>query len=496
VKKLNYLLHSVTVVDFVLVAKLAARYRAVTALGLLALAAVVPYLYLSQPVVYQKEVFFKIVREVPVGADAKLPLSNLGGPSSTVSETVTLVNSYEFVGKLAAQLARASTFLDLDFDHPTLGFSSATRALARCADEACRVERLRPLLPHLYALSGDAATDRFGLKLTTRSAATTMHLLQAFERVISEQRIAIARELAEKQIAQLQELTAKSRRELEAKGGFEKLASAEFLDALIGQQKDKILGLSNRLARGDSQVYSQWVRLRESDLAASTSIAGARKLSYESYVKLSKRVEELRQNVAAITATPAAARTETDAVILAKLQAELAANEAELAKIGNVSRNLRLDDSFIDTQKGNKSAMEFDYRVTGAQVRKLRAQYEQAKEELDELFSRKAVLENELIVLKPDLEYLKLLESKLVALRFRLSSIGSDVHFEAYGPGVTAFKRSSLTWIALFSAVLVGFLLFICYIGFYLFDDRIFDELEIERCVDELPIVGHAPHFE
>ncbi len=494
-KKLNYLLHSVTVIDFVLVAKLMLRYRALTVAGGALLLGLIPYVHFAQPLVFQKEVYFKVVRDESVQRESKL-LAELSTPRNTMNETVALVSSYEFLGKLAAKLVQEKNFEALDFDHPTMGITGRTRELERCGDDSCRTERLRGLLPNLFSLTADAATERFTLKITTRSKQTTLQILQAFEVVINEQRIAIATEQTEKQLTQLRELAAKSRRELQGKGGFDKLASAEFLEALITQQKNKILSISNRLSQGDSQAYSQWVRLKESDITSQTSIEGSQKLIYESYVKVNKRIEELRQNIAALASIAPASRTATDSLILAKLQRELVVNEEELAKMGKVSRNVSLDDSFINIQKGNKSAMEFDYRVTGAKVRKFRVQYEQAKAELDSLYSRKGALENELIALKPDLEYLKLIESKLVALRFKQSSISSDVLFEPYGPEVQSFKRNSLAWIGLFSFMFVAFLLFISYIVFYLFDDRIFDELEVERCLDELPIVGHAPQFE
>ncbi len=494
-KKLNYLLHSVTVIDFVLVAKLMLRYRMLTVVGILLLLGLIPYVHLAQPLVFQKEVYFKVVRDESVQRESKV-LADLTAPRNSMNETVALVSSYEFLGKLASKLAAEKNFSSLNFDHPTMGIGNRVRELERCGDANCRMERLRGLLPSLFSLTADAATERFTLKITSRSKQTTLQILRAFEVVINDQRIAIATEQTDKQLAQLRELAAKSRRDLEGKGGFDKLASSEFLEALITQQKSKILSISNRLSQGDSQAYSQWVRLKETDLTSQTSIEGSQKLIYESYVKVNKRVDELRQDIAALASISPTSRTETDSLILAKLQRELVVNEAELAKMGKVSRNLNLDDSFINIQKGNKSAMEFDYRVSGAKVRKFRVQYEQAKAELDELYSRKGALENELIALKPDLEYLKLIESKLVALRFKQSSISSDVHFDPYGPEVQSFKRNSLGWIALFSFAFVMFVLFISYIIFYLFDDRIFDELEVERCLGELPIVGHAPQFE
>jgi hypothetical protein len=495
-KKINYLLHNVTVVNFLLIGRLAIRYRAVSLLGIISFLALVPYFYFSQPVVYQKEVHFKVLNQNNITPDkgAADVVQNIT-TALNMPEIMGAISSYHFITSISERLALLPDFKELIFDHP-LVTSSASQTLVQCESQECRVKILRNLVSNLYSISAEQSTGKFTLKITTRSSKTTMQVLKAFQLTLDEVRVNNARELADRQLAQLQELALKSKSDIEAKGGFEKIASSEFLDALISQNKDKIRNLSQRLIKDDNQFYAQGVKLHETNLVSDTAIEGKEKLSYENFVKTNKRIEELRQNIASINATPVEARTQGDNLVLNELKKELVANEEELKRIGHMNRNIALDDRFLDSQRGNKSTLEYNYKVTSAQVKKLRDQYEAAKRELDNLYSKKAALENELVALKPDLEYLKLLESKLVSMKFKLSSISSDVMFENYGTEVSSFKRNSLFKIFVFSFLFIAFLLFIVYMFLYLMDDRIFEEQEIDKVIDELPVVGYAPHYE
>lgn len=479
-----------------LIAKLALRYRFVTACGILLFAFLVPYFYLSQPVVYQKVIHFKILNQNSLSPDkgAAEIIPNLTS-SLNMSEVIGTISSYHFITTMSERLAELPEFKELNFEHPLINTDSSVK-LSQCPDKACRVQLLRTLVPNLYAISAEQVTGKFTLKITTRSTRTTMQVLKTFKLALNDVRIQNSKELADRQLAQLHELATKSKEDIEAKGGFEKMASSEFLDALITQHKDKIRNLSMRLVKDDNQYYTQRVKLKESSIAAATSIGVKDKLTYENYLKINKRIDEIRQNIASINATPLEARTQSDAMVLAELQKELLENESELKSMGKLKRNLDLDDRFIDTQRGNKSVMEYDFKVTSAQVKQLREQLETAKVELDKLYSQKAALENELVALKPDLEYLKLLEAKLVSMKFKQSSISSDILFENYGTEVSVFKRNSLVKILAFVFLFVLFLLFIAYLVFYLFDDRIFEENEIGKCIEELPVVGYAPHYE
>ena len=478
-------------INFLLLAKLAFRYRFVTVLAFISLILLVPYIYSTQPVIYQKEVFFKIYSDKRMS-----DLLQEVTAAQTMPEVLAVVNTYDFTTRLSEHLVKSSNFKDLNLEHPKVRNGSMMTSLRKCKESQCRVKIVRNLVPNLFSITSESLTGRFSLKITTRSSFTTLEILRCFQKTLEDIRLESATELAKKQLKQMQDMADKSKAEIESKDGFEKVASSDFLDALIAQNKNKIITLSNSLIQDDNRYYAQSVQLKESNLASESLIEVQEKLSYENYTKINKKIEDLRQNIASINSTPFGSRTQTDETVLSELKKELLLNEEEIKRIGHVKRNLTLDDSFINTQKGNKSALEFDHRVSSAKVKKLKAQYETAKSELDALYVRKAALETELVALKPDLEYLKLLESKLVAIKFKQSSITSDVFFEQYGTDVLSFKTSSLWQIAIFSFLIIGFLTSIIYLVIYMIDDRIFDELEIQKCIDDLPIIGQAPYFE
>jgi len=488
-KKLNYLLHPLTVIHFAHLGQLALRYRWVTGAGVVAFLAAIPLLYFRQAVVYQKHVYFRVYSQ-------EASVAERVGTVSPSNEVVALINSYDFGFKLAGQLAQAPHFKKLDFSLPTDPSNDAQKTLNACPDVACRTQRLKGAVWQYVGVQPDAAPGRFLLKITTRTAPTTLWTLESFQRAINESRQSVARERLQKQITHLQLLTEEKRVELAKRGGADKIASGEFLDAMILQQKDKIRSITSRLLNDDSQSFTQELKLRESNIASDARVDVRAQLRYETYARLAKRVEELRQNIAAIEALPAAARSPTDAAVLAELREQLAKGQSELAGYGRVRRNLTQDDTFLTNQKGSKSVLEYDVRVSSAQVRKLKREYETATRELDELYGRKSTLDNELLTLRPDLEHLKKLEVGLAEAKFRESAVTSDVQFEAYGQEVDSFKRSSLSKIAIFAFLMIAFLVLNLLVLVYFFDDRIFEEEEVTQCIEGMTIVGYAPEFD
>jgi len=500
VKKINYLLHDVTVINFVLIGRLAKRYRWISMLSLAIISVLVPYLYFSQPVYYQKTVHFKIaapnVTNSSGGASTSIN-ELMEGASSFLKkpEILAIVTTYDFTTKLSEAVLDSKFFGELNFDDPSTNSSRNNEDLRNCQSRDCKLKVLRNILPTMYVVDTELATGRFSLKISTRSSRTTLEILRHFQSTLESVRLDDSVSQTNKQIKQLQDLISKSRADIAAKGGFERIASSEFMDAMIAQLKDKVRDLSGRLIKEGDSLSFKSARLKETNNAADTFSKSTERQSYENYNKIFRRVEELRMNIASINSITQENRSATDELVLNELRSELASHEAELKKFGNISNNLTVDSSFITAQKDLKSNFEFEYKITNEQLKKLKSEFNKAKEELDEALNRKAEMENNLVALKPDLEYLKLLESKLVAMKIKLSSISSDVDFDQFDTDVSPFKRNTLVQILLFSFLVVCFLSFVTHIFFYLWDDRIFEELELEKCMDDLNVIGQVPYF-
>ena len=105
-------------------------------------------------------------------------------------------------------------------------------------------------------------------------------------------------------------------------------------------------------------------------------------------------------------------------------------------------------------------------------------------------------MNTEFLTLKPDLEYLKQMEEKLVSLKMIKSAVKSDVFFDNFSNDVMLFKRNPLWQILAFSLIFTLFFLFSVLIVVYLRDDRIYEEMELVSCFNDLEVIGKTPDFD
>ncbi len=498
-KKLNGLLHDVTVINFKFFLKLLNRYKKVT-LSACVLALVSSlYLYFSQPIVFQKQAYFEIqtkTHERAGSVDFIAEFMDSGNASIKKPELMSLVNSYKFSKLLAETLVKSEKFATLDLSAPTDKESTAFKAMKNCTTEQCTLQSLKNILPNLFSIESEVGTNRFVVTITTRSRDTTLEVLDVFRRTLEQIRRDEVVGQIDSAINQIEQLIVTRKTELESNGGFDKVARNNLLETMLEQQRSDMMRIASELNKEKERFSYNKIRLQESNLMANTFIEGSDKLDYEKFAKLKKRSEELRSNIASVSSVSMSARSESELSILKKLNSELSQVELDLSKLGSIKRNVAFDDNFINSQINNQSNFEFDYKVAGAKLKNMQREFDLSKEKLDKLYAEKILHDNDLQGFKSDIEYLKLLESKLLTSKIRKSTIGSEVFFDAYGPEMLVFKRNSAVQIAAFSALFFSFVFFFIIVGIYLFDDRIFDAEEISKCFDDLPVLGNTPHFD
>ncbi len=498
-KKLNTLLHDVTVFNFMLLGKLCKRYSKISTVAFFAFCAFTLFSYFSQVTIHTKKVNFKVVA-ADENTNTKNVLESLNSIANTLinqSELTSIVYSYEFTNSLASHLVALSQFKEMDFNSPT---DRASRShldyFGHCRSVECKTNVLRGILPGLYKIETDMGTGKFVLTVMSRSDDVTLEIISHFQKVLVESRLAAKVKDVEGQIQQAQDLILKSRSDIESKGGFVRVASNESIESEIIQQNDKIRGILNLLNSQVDQNQFQKIRLAQSGAEANKHIDSSNMMRAENFSKISKQVELLRQNIASINSTPAEKRSPMDNKILEQLTKELKSSDAELRKMGSLSRTIAVDDTFINTQITNQTTFEFDYRVTSQKVKKLQTEYESSKKYLNSLYAKRAQLNTEFLTLKPDLEYLKQMEEKLVSLKMMKSAVKSDVFFDNFSSDVTLFKRNPLWQIIAFSLILTLFFLFSLLIIVYLRDDRIYEEMELTSCFNDLEVIGKTPDFD
>lgn len=498
-RKLNALLHDVTLIDFVFLARLTKRYKSISMFAVVMFLSVSSYLYFSQTTVHSKKVFFRMVSQDENPSSRKIDelVGDVAEGFVNQNEVKAMTSNFKFVHLLAGKIVNSQKFNELDFNNPKSNSMKSKDAVFKlCSDNDCRVKVLESIIPGLYEIESEIGTGRFILTVTTRSPVTTNEFINYFILAMKENRLNTILEDYDKKIAHTEELIDISRKDIENKGGFDKVATLESIEAIIDRQHDKMRDIIVRLNNEIHQNHYQEIRLKTAEVTAGKSIDGENRNDFEYYQSVSKNIAKLKQNIESIRSIPEPSRSPTDNAILAQLEMELKKNESELLTLGKIKRNVAHDQKFIDSQISNQTDYEFDYKITKQKLRKLQDESSKAKQELDELLSNKARLDNELLALKPDLEYLKMLESKMVNLRMLKSGARSNITFEDYGPEVSSFKRNTLAKILIFSFLIVGFFLFLTLVGIYLYDDRIYDEHEFAKCYEDLKIIGVAPTFE
>lgn len=498
-RKLNALLHDVTLIDFVFLARLTKRYKSISMLAVVVFLSVSSYLYFSQTTIHSKKVFFRINSQEESSSSRKIDelVGDVADSFVNQNEVKAMTSNFKFINLLAEKIVDSQNFNELDFNNPkSNSMKSKESVFAACKDRLCRVKVLESIIPGLYDIESEIGTGRFILTVTSRSPLTTNDFINYFIIAMKENRLNTILEDYDKKIAHTEELIEISRKDIDIKGGFDKVATLDSLEAIIDRQHEKMKDIIFRLNGEIHQNHYQEIRLKTAEVTAGKSIDGENKNDFEYYQSVSKNITKLKQNIESIRSIPVPSRSPTDNLILGQLEAELKASESELQSLGKIKRNVAHDQKFIDSQINNQTDYEFDYKITQQKLRKLQDESNKAKLELDKLLTDKAKLDNELLTLKPDLEYLKMLESKMVNLRMLKSGARSNIAFEDYGPEVSSFKRNTLVKIVIFSLLIVGFFLFLTLIGIYLYDDRIYDEHEFAKCYEDLKIIGVAPTFE
>ena len=246
-KKLNTLLHDVTVFNFLLLAKLCKRYKYLSLAAFMAFCGFSCYSYFSQVTIHTKKVYFKVIAPDEAKSTKNI-LESLNSIANTLinqNELSSIVYSYEFTNSLANQIVALPNFKDLDFNSPhSRATLSHSEMFKNCSTNDCNAKVLRGILPGLYKIETDVTTGKFILSVMSRTDDVTLEIITHFKKVLEDSRLQAKIVDVESQILQTQELILKSRSDIESKGGFARVASNESLEAEITLRMKRSEGFS------------------------------------------------------------------------------------------------------------------------------------------------------------------------------------------------------------------------------------------------------------
>ena len=159
-------------------------------------------------------------------------------------------------------------------------------------------------------------------------------------------------------------------------------------------------------------------------------------------------------------------------------------------------RSIASESNYVDKKTDESNEVKFDFNVMKKQYKDMERDNTILNERKDKLTKELNSIELQLAKLKPSMEYLKLISSKILQLHLLESTVITDLVFEEEFKNLRIFKKTTRNKFIIFSLVLTLFLTLFSIIARYLFDDRIYDKIELEKSFEELSIIGNTPDFD
>lgn len=498
-KKLNVILHETTIIDFPFFWKLVHRYKVLSLVIPVIVLAFSFFYYQGQINIYQSRKYFKNLT-ADMNSTTQSIASVLGEKTSTLteSEIVGLIRSLDFQQNFTKYVLSHPDLRKLNFGslNDKKDFSMDSY-LEKCAGkEDCLLYQLRGRIFGLVGILPDAIeTNKYYIQASSRDPFTTKFLLNEISKMIVESRVDTIKHKIDEQIKLSKELATTKRNKIDSvnlgelrdkKGRFE--AKVQEISIKISDYNRQYQKLKLDLALVETQV-NETKKASKGQVSSDVVVEAQKRRSLE------KQARKYEQDILAIQSLSSKLSDE-DALIVNQLQQKLNDTKEKLKKIVKINRGISSNTKFILKKEGESKFTEFNYRVLKQQVVKAKDDIEKLTKEREELSNEISLVDAKIEEVKPAFEYLKLLDQKIVQLDFFNSTVVSDLKFEQELSPVVTFKKTGKTKVILFS--IVSSFSFLCFVifTFYLFDDRIFDQTELQKSFEDLTIIGNTPDFD
>ncbi len=501
VKKAVILFDEKTILNFPFMFSLSFRYKFLLYSLPFAIFLTTLLFYKTQHTIYGQEVSLSTNNKgMNNGQGGSNPMAALFGDDQqflSKNELMAIFKSYDFLDSFAKEVLDHPDFNNFNFNSIHAKKLVDTKEIfAPVKDRAAKIEILQGMLPNFYTFDSGMAEHRYSLKIHTLDSVTTQALTDILVKVIVDYRVKQLRGSVDQQVLSYSELMARGHEDLKLKGGHDVHHRQASLDSRILDSKERLratqqaLNIEKRTADAlEIQVKQGRDLLEREDLAES-------KGRLETFGSLRLRLKEVTSNINSITTISEHYRTPTDNSILEQLKAEASRIRSQMALQGRVERHLAGQDVLdIDKEKSN-AGLAFEYEVSKKKRQRLAEDVDKLQLELDKLISEKVEVDRLLVKVAPDLEYIKMLEGKIVSLKLLATTIVSDVLFDKYSKSPSVFTKSSLLQILIFAVFMNLFIYMGLNIFFFFMDDRIHEEAELRTYFKEFQIIGRTPEFE
>lgn len=499
-RKLNAILHDVTFLNFPFLWTQVKRYRSI---GFLFPILVILSLFSfeqTQFTVYGLNIEAKVSGKPGSGVMAGLSQSMMmeGQSSLSYEELSAFVGSYEFQHYLAEEIVNNPSFYSMNFS--PLNATSLKKwpnLLAKCKQsKPCEIEKLTNTIGRFFDIKKGQSEGRFIFSVNSLDPSTTQTLAHILTKVVVDTRLKNTQNIYMQQTKHAEEMIQKSREEMIKHGGMEVLNQYKTNEIKIEELKVKLTSLQNTLNQDLSNFSTTEFKLKETNGRSIGSASSNHERIYnEKFKRQILKIDELRQNVAAVSMLPENERTKSDEAVLVQMQKEIKRLEKEVNFSSKNSQQIIDDDAFKAVQSNNKNYLDFDYHITRKKIAKEEAEIKSTSEQIEQIIQANLKLESSSSILRQDLEYIKLLESKLISIKLMVATITADILFEKYNTQLDEFNRSSGVKNLLFAFLVSLTLCFLLLLIRYFTDDRLYEEHEVKKCFENLTIIGKTPDF-
>jgi hypothetical protein len=497
-KKFGIILDDTTIINFPFFWKLLKRYLFIAMIGPMITMGIGANKYMKQDTFYLQQSGFKNTsgNSGGGGSIASLLGEQKTGPSP--SEIIGTVSGVDFQREFAIRVRQHENFPKLNLTQ----FGAKTKIdaielLRPCdGDKECEIARVRQFVSGFVGIVPAGKIDhKYNVKVMTLDKMTTQTLTEIAVKLLVETRLKATRREMYEQLKVTEELSDKKKKELE--------------DVDIDHIKDQKKSIEDRLRTLDFKIRSLSALHQKQKIEVSyyetklneTKKTGRKKLKFNDEEAFKKRndlegkIDSIENDISAIRLA-SDRLSEQDKVIIDQLKLELKKKRRELAKLGDRGRNVASTKAFTKRIKSQKNYTQFDFNIIKNQFKKISIDFEKAKKEKKKLLSEIVKIDAQLEKLEPSFEYLKTLEKKIIQLKLISSTIVPDFVFDKERGDVKRIRKTTKGKVVAFSLFGGMVLMVVLVLLRFLFDDKIYDEYELEHSFEELTIIGHTPDFD
>ena len=475
------------------------RYRYISLGVPLLSGAISCYLYFSQNIIATVSLGFKSVSNEtnsPTNAFSKM----LGENNDTVSpqEIIEIASSQDFLHAVASAIMTNENFDKLNLNpFSAKKIEPSYKLFPECeGDTDCQtLELSKKLKDFIDIRQHSLVKTKFFLDVKTLDLYTSRALLKIVTQAMVNSRIESMRRGLSEQRSMTHELIEKKTKELN-NINFAKITNEfKLLAANYESVERRLIDLNAAYQSKQFEVGRMEIVLRQTDNAINRGASDNDREIFSQQETLRNQISQMTRDIHSFEMQKGSWGT-SDGVILAQLKREWRQKKNELARLPSQKHSVTIVDKFIEQKDRDSNFTNFEYMVAKQELVNLKTKTEFLSEEKKQLVTKKNELEQKLEQLKPGFEYLKLLEGKQVQIELLESTIVPDIVFDQRAASETFFKRAEKEKIGIFSILISLFVMFCVLVYRYLFDSRIFNEVEAKRSFDGVEIIGVVPDFE